>query len=86
LPNREGGDSVCGDHPLEMERCTLCSNPNARDDCNWTTFSLPLPPMATPDMRQTMLEVVLDMCGANGVDDIHLIIANSLHRKITPGK
>ena len=39
--------------------------------------------MATPDMRQTMLEVVLDMCGANGVDDIHLIIANSLHRKMT---
>ena len=39
--------------------------------------------MATPDMRQTMLEVVLDMCAANGVDDIHLIIANSLHRKMT---
>ena len=30
-----------------------------------------------------MLEVVLEMCGANGVDDVHLIIANSLHRKMT---
>lgn len=46
-------------------------------------ISLPLPPMATPDLRQTMLEVVLDMCAANGVDDIHIIIANSLHRKMT---
>jgi hypothetical protein len=46
-------------------------------------ISLPLPPMQTPDLRQTMLEVVLDMCAANGVDDVHLIIANSLHRKMT---
>ena len=35
-------------------------------------ISLPLPPMALPDLRQTRLEVVLDMCAANGVDDIHI--------------
>ena len=49
-------------------------------------ISLPLPPMATPDIRQTILEIVLEMLGANGVDDVHIIIANSLHRKMTGGR
>jgi hypothetical protein len=39
--------------------------------------------MATPDVRQTVLEVVLDLLAANGVDDVHIIIANSLHRKMS---
>ena len=46
-------------------------------------IQLPLPPMATPDIRQTMLEIVLDMLAGHGVDDVHIIIANSLHRKMT---
>src|SRR4029078_9057851 len=49
-------------------------------------ISLPLPPMATPDIRQTMLEVVLDMLAANAIDDVHIIIANSLRGKMTPGE
>ena len=39
--------------------------------------------MATPDIRQTALEVVLEMLTDHGVDDVHLVIANSLHRKMT---
>ena len=46
-------------------------------------ISLPLPPMATPDIRQSVLEIVLDMLAGHGVDDVHIIIANSLHRKMT---
>ena len=46
-------------------------------------ISLPLPPMVTPDTRQTALEVVLELLSDHGVDDIHIIIANSLHRKLT---
>ena len=66
-----------------MEPLYALLEPGMRVTIAMDDISLPLPPMATPDMRQTMLEVVLDMCGANGVDDIHLIIANSLHRKMT---
>src|SRR5947209_1434514 len=47
-------------------------------------ISLPLPPMRTPDIRQTVLEIVLQLLADSGVDDIHLIIANSLHRRMTP--
>jgi lactate racemase len=46
-------------------------------------ISLPLPPMITPDIRQTVLEIVLELLDANGVDDVHIIVANSLHRRMT---
>src|SRR3954468_23658727 len=34
-------------------------------------ISLPLPPMKRPDVRQRVLEVVLEILGNHGVDDIH---------------
>ena len=83
LPNREAAIRYAVNHPLEMEPLYALLEPGMRVTIAMDDISLPLPPMATPDMRQTMLEVVLDMCGANGVDDVHLIIANSLHRKMT---
>ena len=46
-------------------------------------ISLPLPPMVIPDVRQTVLEVVLELLSDHGIDDIHIIVANSLHRKMT---
>ena len=83
LPNREAAIRYAVNHPLEMEPLYALLEPGMRVTIAMDDISLPLPPMQTPDMRQTMLEVVLDMCGANGVDDVHLIIANSLHRKMT---
>ena len=44
-------------------------------------ISLPLPPMRTPDVRQTVLEIVLELLPRHGVDDVHMIIANALHRR-----
>src|SRR5438067_5347508 len=46
-------------------------------------ISLPLPPMKTPDVRQTILEIVLQLLADSGVDDVHIIIANALHRRMT---
>src|SRR6202022_981200 len=46
-------------------------------------ISLPLPPMRTPDARQIMLEMVLPLLADSGVDDVHLVIANALHRRMT---
>ena len=34
-------------------------------------------------MRQTVLEIVLELLADSGVDDVHLIIANALHRRMT---
>ena len=46
-------------------------------------ISLPLPPMRFPDVRQRVLEAVLDLAATAGVDDVEIIIATSLHRRMT---
>jgi nickel-dependent lactate racemase len=45
--------------------------------------SLPLPPMEPPDNRQRVVEAVLDLAAAAGVDDVVLIAALALHRRMT---
>src|SRR5918996_3656873 len=44
---------------------------------------LPLPPMRRPDIRQRVMEAVLDLAAEAGVDDVHLIAALALHRRMT---
>ncbi len=46
-------------------------------------ISLPLPPMRRPDNRQRVVEAVLDAAAAAGVDDVVLIAALALHRRMT---
>ena len=46
-------------------------------------ISLPLPPMRRPDARQLVLERVLTLAAEAGVDDVELVVANSLHRRMT---
>ncbi len=46
-------------------------------------ISLPLPPMRPPDVRQRVIEAVLDLAAEVGVDDVVLIAALALHRRMT---
>ena len=46
-------------------------------------ISLPLPPMEAPDIRQMVIETVLDMAADAGVDDVMLVAALALHRRMT---
>ncbi len=46
-------------------------------------ISLPLPPMKRPDIRQRVIEAVLDLAAAAGVDDVVLVAALALHRRMT---
>jgi lactate racemase len=46
-------------------------------------ISLPLPPMEQPDNRQRVIEAVLDLAASAGVDDVVLICALALHRRMT---
>jgi nickel-dependent lactate racemase len=47
------------------------------DDC-----SLSLPKMQRPDTRQRLVEAVLELAAAAGVDDVHIIAALGLHRRM----
>ncbi len=46
-------------------------------------ISLPLPPMRKPDIRGRIIEAVLEMAAAKGVDDVELIAGIALHRRMT---
>ena len=70
-------------HPLGTEPLYAQLMPGMRVTIAIDDISMPLPPMVRPDVRQTVLEILLEMLDANGVDDIHLIIATSLHRRMT---
>ncbi len=45
--------------------------------------SLPLPPMRRPDARERVPTVVLEMLADHGVEDVEIIIATSVHRRMT---
>lgn len=46
-------------------------------------ISVPLPPMKTPDLRQQMLECLLELLEDHGVEDYEMIVALALHRPMT---
>src|SRR5580658_3370898 len=46
-------------------------------------ISLPLPPMQRPDNRQRVIEAVPHLAAEAGVDDVVLICALALHRRMT---
>ncbi|MGH9945340.1 MAG: lactate racemase domain-containing protein, partial [Pyrinomonadaceae bacterium] len=83
LPNREAAIRYALNHPHESDPLHAQLKPGMSVTVALDDISLPLPPMATPDVRQTVLEILLGMLEGHGVDDIHIIIANSLHRKMT---
>ena len=46
-------------------------------------ISVPLPPMKTPDIRQLVLEIVLETLEKHGVEDYEMVVALALHRRMT---
>jgi hypothetical protein len=76
LPNREAAIRYALNHPLGCDPLFAQLEPGMRVTVAVDDISLPLPPMATPDIRQSVLEIVLDMLSGHGVDDVHIIIAS----------
>ncbi len=70
-------------HPLNADPLFAQLNPNLRVTIAIDDISLPLPPMRRPDIRERLLNAVLQTLADYGVDDVHLIIATSLHRRMT---
>ena len=75
---REALASPVGSDPLSARLFAGMKLTIAFDD-----VSLPLPPMRRPDVRQLVIESVLDLAADAGVDDVHLIAALALHRRMT---
>jgi hypothetical protein len=83
VPNVKAAIRWAINHPEGMEPLHALMRPGMKLTCVIDDISVPLPPMVTPDVRQTILEVVLELAADSGVDDIHLVIGNALHRRMT---
>lgn len=69
--------------PMDMEPLHELLFPGMKLTIAFDDISLPLPPMRRPDIRQQVIEKVLEKADAKGVEDIHLIAALGLHRRMT---
>ncbi len=70
-------------HPEGCEPLHAKLRPGMKVTIAVDDISLPLPPMRTPDVRQTVLEILLELLADSGVDDVHIVIAIALHRRMT---
>src|SRR5271154_7253397 len=70
-------------HPLNADPLFAQLNPNMRVTIAIDDISLPLPQMRRPDIRERLLNQVLQTLADYGVDDVHIIIATALHRRMT---
>ncbi|MGH7903681.1 MAG: lactate racemase domain-containing protein [Candidatus Dormibacteraceae bacterium] len=70
-------------HPIDDDPLKALLRPGMKLTIAFDDLSLPLPPMAAPDVRQLVMEEVIEMAADAGVEDMELIAANSLHRAMT---
>src|SRR5438477_12153037 len=70
-------------HPYNSEPLYAKLRPGMKVTIAVDDISLPLPPMRRPDVRERVLTIVLDLLADYGVDDVEMIIATSVHRRMT---
>ena len=70
-------------HPFDSDPLPALLTPGMKLTIAFDDLSLPLPKMRRPDVRQRVIEAVLDLAAEAGVDDVHLIAALALHRRMT---
>ena len=73
-------------HPLGSDPLPALLTRGMKLTVAFDDVSLPLPPMQTPDIRQRIVEAVLTLAAEAGVDDVQLVAANALHRRMTPAE
>jgi len=83
LPDVDAAIEAALQQPLDCEPLPELLRPGMRLTIAFDDISLPLPPMRKPDIRQRILERVLTHAAAAGVDDVELIVATALHRRMT---
>ncbi|MFO0657268.1 MAG: lactate racemase domain-containing protein [Polyangia bacterium] len=83
LPNPRAAIRYALHHPEDMEPLHALLFPGMKVTIAVDDISLPLPPMQKPDISETICSIVLEMLADHGVDDIHIIVATSLHRRMT---
>ena len=86
LADRRGAIEHAIDHPESSDPLDAHLKPGMTVTIAFDDISLPLPRMPAPDIRQTIIELVLERLDRAGVTDIELICAICLHRRCTPAE
>ncbi len=84
LPDRDAAIRFALEHPEQASPLRSQLRPGAKVTIAIDDISLPLPKMNRPDLRQSVLAVLLEMLEREGVTDVEIIIANSFHRRMEP--
>ncbi|MGZ8605063.1 MAG: lactate racemase domain-containing protein [Actinomycetota bacterium] len=83
IKNVRGAIRDALEHPHGAEPLRELLKPGMKLTIAIDDVSLPLPPMQSPDIRQLVLEEVIELAARQGVEDVKLYMANSLHRRMT---
>ena len=86
IDNIDGAIRHALDNPISADPLRALLFPGMKLTIAFDDVSLPLPKMRRPDVRQRVIEAVLDLAAEAGVDDVHLIAALALHRRMTEGE
>ncbi len=82
LRDRAGAIRHALAHPVEMEPLDALLEPGMKVTLAIDDISLPLPKMRRPDIRESVLTVLLERLAEKGIDDVHIIVATSFHRRM----
>jgi hypothetical protein len=74
------------DAPLGTDPLNALLRPGMRLTIAFDDLSVPLPPMREPDVRGRIIEQVVERAYRAGVEDVHLVAALALHRRMTPAE
>ncbi len=69
-------------HPEDSEPLYAKLRPGMKVTIAIDDISLPLPPMKRPDVRERILKIVLELLADHGVDDVEMIVATGVHRRM----
>ncbi|GGI02551.1 lactate racemase domain-containing protein [Egicoccus halophilus] len=83
LPDPDAAIAHALEHPLGRPPLRELLFAGMKLTIAFDDLSLPLPSMRPPDIRQRVIEQVLTLAAEAGVDDVELIAANALHRRMT---
>lgn len=86
LRDRGAGIRYALAHPEGSDPLDALLRPGMKVTIAIDDISLPLPPMKRPDIRESVLTILLEALSARGVDDVHIIVATSFHRRMTAGE
>ncbi|MCB9761479.1 MAG: DUF2088 domain-containing protein [Alphaproteobacteria bacterium] len=70
-------------HPLGCEPLYAKLKPGMRVTIAIDDLSMPLPPMKTPDVRQRVLEAVVELLDQYAITDVEMVIATAFHRPMS---